>query len=399
MTFRSYRCLVRQNNGRSGILQILRKEGEGAEELFELLGEPGWDLSTPAKLAKEERPDRAYRLDFSARSGTFLIDDLGRAEAYPGTPAAVMSFVPSGALIANRPLSWDVYRHQVNPLGHGFFGVSSEQVLHCYDEQLRTLVAFPLSNTPELRAARSRLGIRDDEMHRHIRTSALRPDGGAYLFSVVDEAFAIDMNAHALWGVRMPRARRLGACGHGYLTDRHKRRRDTRNGNAGLSYPFGSRDVKQRYRDLAKQWHPDKNPGREKQVASEFRKVADAAELLSGLDMSEFAAPEERAFYQKTSHVQDIEIGDTGITVSMSFGGDERSVADWIYAASFSASGGAFLAGYSRKIVEVDEAGRPKRLFDTGSVPRRIADTDDYLYFLTDTRLYVIARYRSLPRR
>ncbi len=82
----------------------------------------------------------------------------------------------------------------------------------------------------------------------------------------------------------------------------------------GLSYPFGAQDVKQRYRDLAKQWHPDKNPGREEQVASEFRRVADAAELLSGLDMTEFAAPEERAFYQKASNVQDIKIGDTGIT-------------------------------------------------------------------------------------
>ena len=297
----------------------LRKEGEGAEELFELLGEPGWDLSTPAKLAKEERPDPAYRLHFSARSGTFLIDDLGRAEAYPGAPAAVMSFGPSGALIANRPLSWDVYRHQVNPLGHAFIGVSSEQVLHCYDEQLRTRVAFPLTDTPELRAARSRLGIGDDEMHRHIRTSALRPDGGAYLFSVVDEAFAIDMNAHALWGVRMPQQE--GWERVGTMTSQTGTSADvTRAMEAlGLSYPFSAQDVKQRYRDLAKQWHPDKNPGREEQVVSEFRRVADAAELLSGLDMSEFAAPEERAFYQKTSHVQDIEIGDTGITMSIVF--------------------------------------------------------------------------------
>ncbi len=69
----------------------VRKEDEGAEEFFELLGEPGWDLSAPEKLPQEERPDPAYRLHFSARSGTFLIDDLGRAAAYPGAPAASLA--------------------------------------------------------------------------------------------------------------------------------------------------------------------------------------------------------------------------------------------------------------------------------------------------------------------
>jgi len=370
-----------------------RKEDAGDEELFQVLGEPNWDLSNPVKLSLDDRPDPAYRLHFSARSGTFLIDDRGRAAAHPGAPASVLSFGTSGDLLAERQISWDLYRLQVNPVGHGLIGVSSKQVLHCYDEHLNSLVAFPLTDTPELRASKSRFGIGDHEIHRHIRTAALRPDGGAFLFSVVDEAFALDMHARPLWGVRMPQKEgweRVGATTSLTGTSADvERAMDT----LGLSYPFAAEDVKRRYRNLAKRWHPDMNLGREEQVAPEFRKVAAAAELLSGLDISEFAEPEERAIYQKTvGEAETISIGDTGFTISMgmSFGGEERSVADWIYAAGFSASGGAFLAGHSGKIVEIDGAGQPLRLFDTGSVPRRIADTGDYLYFLTDTRLYLI---------
>ena len=91
--------------------------------------------------------------------------------------------------------------------------------------------------------------------------------------------------------------------------------------------------------------------------------------------MTDFAAPEERAIYRKDlGGTQEVSLGDTGLTltIGMSLGGDERSAADWIYASSFSASGGAFVAGYSGKIVETNGRGQPVRLFDTGSVPRRL---------------------------
>lgn len=373
--------------------EAARAEDEGAEELFEIFGDAGWKLSSPAKVPMDERPDPAFRLHFSARSGTFLLDDLGNAQAYPGAAAAALSCGRSGRQIAERALSWDVYRRQVNPLGRGFIAVSSDQVLHCYDEELNTLVALPLAETPELRAAKSRLEIGDHEMHRHIRTAALRPDSQAYLFSVVDEAFAIDVDARPLWAVRMPQQE--GWERVGTMTSQTGTRADVEEALnlLSLSYPFEADDVKRRYRELAKRWHPDKNPGREQESAEQFRRVVDAAELLSGLDMSSFAGPAERTIYKKVlGGPERFEIEGTGITVSVEIltHGDERSVADWIYAASFGASGGAFLAGYSGKVVEIDGTGAPVRLFDTGTVPRRIADTGDYLYFLTDTRLYVI---------
>jgi hypothetical protein len=357
------------------------KAGSESRMLFELVGEPDWELSNPDKLSKAERPDPAYRLHFSAQSGTFLVDDLGRAKANPGAPAAVLSFDAFGELLAERQLSWDLYRIQVNPMGRGFIGVSKEQILHCYDEKLNCLEAFPLSDTPELNAAKVRLGITED-MHRHIRTVALRPDGGAYLFSVVDEAFAFNLEGQPQWGLRMPQKDGWEEVGTmsavaGSSADIERAMR-----TLGLSYPFAAEEVKRKYRELAMRWHPDRNPGKEEQVAPTFIKVTTAAELLSGLDMSEVSESGETGLYSKT-------ISETEFA-SVVIEGDARLAADWIYAAGFNASGGAFLAGYSGKIVEIDEKGRPTRLFDVGRVPRRIADTGDYLYFLTDARLYVI---------
>ena len=359
------------------------------KEFFELIGQPDWKISNTTKLASNERPDPAYRRHFSAQSGAFLVDDLGRAKSHRGAPAAILSFDPSGRLLAERPLSWGLHRFQVNPMGRGLIGVSSDHVLHCYDENLNCLDAFSLTETPELRAAKKRLEITEG-MHRHIRTASLRPDGGAYLFSVVDEAFAFDIQGQPLWGVRMPHKEgwsKIGAT----TTQRGGTNAEIDQAMAtlGLSYPFATEEIKRQYRELAKQWHPDKNPGREEQVAPEFRKIASAAELLSGLDLCEISPPGEQQIYQKSIAREDTE---GGVSIEMSVLGDERFIADWIYAAGFNASGGAFLAGYSGKIVETDTAGQPLRLFDTGNqnVPRRIADTGDYLYFLTATRLYVI---------
>ena len=65
--------------------------------------------------------------------------------------------------------------------------------------------------------------------------------------------------------------------------------------------------------------------------------------------------------------------------------------ADWIYAAGFATSSDSvYLASYSGRVVLIDENGKGVLVYDIGSVPRRIVDTGDYLYLLTDTRLYVL---------
>ena len=88
---------------------------------------------------------------------------------------------------------------------------------------------------------------------------------------------------------------------------------------------------------------------------------------------------------------QEFTIGDTKFTITMGMQLSEVQAADWIYAASFSGrTQDVFLAGYSGKIVQVNGEGQPIRAYDIGAVPRQIIDTGDYLYLLTDTRLYTL---------
>ena len=139
----------------------------------------------------------------------------------------------------------------------------------------------------------------------------------------------------------------------------------------GLALPLTAEVLNQRYWELAKRWHPDLNPGDDR--AGERMKAVNAAvEVLSGVEGASLPRGVGATF------VRELETG-------------EINVVDWIYAASFAArSDGVYLAGYSGRVIFVNEDGVGVRVYDIGSVPRRIVDTGDYLYLLTDTRLYVV---------
>jgi hypothetical protein len=65
--------------------------------------------------------------------------------------------------------------------------------------------------------------------------------------------------------------------------------------------------------------------------------------------------------------------------------------ADWIYAAAFSGTGETALLGtYAGRVVRVDRKGTPIAIYDVGSMPVRIIETEAFLYVMTTTRLYVL---------
>ena len=107
--------------------------------------------------------------------------------------------------------------------------------------------------------------------------------------------------------------------------------------------------------------------------------INQAAETLTGMDLEYVPSYAEMVFAE----------GEIPLTLHL--GGILPWGADWIYAACFGATGrGAYLAGYSGRVVQVDEGGEAVRAYDIGSVPRRIVDAGEFLYLLTDTRLYVL---------
>jgi hypothetical protein len=214
-------------------------------------------------------------------------------------------------------------------------------------------------------------------------------DNSRYLFTGVDEAWYININGNGLWGVKLP------------IKDGWSRVTEPSN-NFGtrsdisraleimnLSFPFSTEDVKQNYRKLAKQWHPDLNP--EKPNAEVQMKALNAAvELLTGI------APEAiprytSAKFMKEFRQKEFTVGNKKFTMTMGMQVGEVQAADWIYAANFSGrSHDVFLSGYSGRIIQVNQEGQPVRAYDIGAVPRQIIHTGDYLYLMTDTRLYIL---------
>jgi hypothetical protein len=156
-----------------------------------------------------------------------------------------------------------------------------------------------------------------------------------------------------------------------------------------LRLPFSQEEFKSRYRELARQWHPDLNPG-DPSAEERMKALTGAAELLTGLDLSALSAYTGIRYERKLGQSQ-VQVGEHNLSVTFSMQVSELQAADWINAVAFAGrSNEAFLATASGQIVQVSASGDPLRVFQTGTAPHRIADTGDFLYFLTDTRLYVL---------
>jgi hypothetical protein len=117
-----------------------------------------------------------------------------------------------------------------------------------------------------------------------------------------------------------------------------------------------------------------------------------AMALLAGMDTSALTVPqiEHVTRYEDVTSRQTMGDPASGMSFTMSLVAGPLTAADWIYAANVSGAGRVYLAGYSGRVLEVTKEGVPVRVYDIGAVPRHIAETPEYLYILTDTRLYVL---------
>ena len=326
-----------------------------------------WREIVIEQFAKSDRPDPAFRRHYSTLHGTLSFDDLAKSNASIGAPGAVMFSNTRGQLGATVPLRRDPYQISVHPEGEGFALRSKSNVLTVYGGDLQVEFETDLGSAPEVAVNRDRLGLAESEAHRTIRCVSLTPERDRYLFTHVDEAWCISREGKRIWGLRMPANEptriRVGGMGFGTVTEIDEALRVL-----GLNLPVTPDVIRKRYRQLARQFHPDINAGREEKMKA----VIVAAERLTGLDADQLAG--------KT-------VGDGGFEIMVSFGPSS----DWIYAAAFSADGKtALLGSYAGRVVRVDQQGRPTAIYDVGSPPVRIIETDAYLYVMTTTRLYVL---------
>ena len=371
-----------------------RAQASAESDHFEIR-DAEWQLATMKTIPYKERPDPAFRKFYSNNSGIVMIDDLGKAEGFEGHRAAALRYDRRGKEAYKEALAHDLYRIGVHPMGRDIIAMSRECVVHCYDEQLKLTLETDLSESPEIRALRRRFEIPPDGLKYFIRCVGLSKSADRYLITAVDEAWCVDVQGRGIWGARLPLQEgwtRLTTPGESIVGTSE----DVRNALnvVGLSMPFEPSDLTRRYRELAKQYHPDLNHD-DPLSEEKMRALNQAVQVLTGVGASRLPAHTESSFVKEMSR-SEFEVSGFKFEISASIGGDEATAADWIYATSFaSKSDSVYLAGYSGRVILVDQAGRGVRAYDIGTVPRQIADVGDYLYILTDTRLYVL-RDKSL---
>ena len=359
-----------------------------AKDHFEVR-DADWRLTMVEKIPLAERPDTAFRQMHPTDSGVVMIDDLGKATGLGQIEAAALRYDRAGKLASKKGLQHNVYRVGVHPTGCGLIAMSRDCVIHAYEDHLDLILETPLTEAVEILALRKRFEIPDDQLKNHIRCVTLSRKAGRYLFTAVDEAYCVDMGGKGLWSAKMPFKEgwtRAATPSSGFGTSADV---DHALALMGLSLPTTPEDLKRRYRELAKQWHPDLNPG-DPRANEKMKTLTAAAEVLIGIEGTTLPRYADATFVQ-TMERTEFEVGGVPFAMSSSMQAGEIHASDWIYAVSFATNSDAvYLASYSGRVVLVDENGEGVRVYDIGSVPRRIVDTGDYLYLLTDTRLYVL---------
>ena len=345
--------------------------------------EGAWRELTVEAIAPADRPDPAFRKHFTTRGGVLSFDDLAKSEASLGAPGAVMFTSEQGGPTMIERLKRPIYALDVHPEGQGFATRSKTNILTVYGADLKVDFETDLSATPEVAAGRRRLdpdvdgGILWGEPHLALNCIALSPSRDRYLYTFVDEAWCIDQCGKLLWGVRMPE-RPVETYHHTFEVGdmgRHTRTAveiEEALKELELALPVTPDEIRQKYRSLARQLHPDLNPGSEDQMKA----VNAAYETLTGASHEELQGKE---------NAEDLLTFSATVTFTTG-GGPDR-----LQAATFSGRGDTALLGTTQgRVLRIDGSGKPIDLYDVGAVPVRILETDRYLYIQTFTRLYVL---------
>lgn len=364
---------------------------------FSLSEGSGWVLSEIKSLSKLERPDTAFTPTAFTADGVLYVDSKGKSElASSGSPAALRKIDRSGTIMAEKAINHGIYRIGCNPTGAFCAIMNEEGNLYIYDDLLNLVTERDLQNDKRVKQYFKTTETNYwGDFKSQIRAVDISANGELHLFTLADEAWCCSTSGDTVWGIRMPLnegwVRAIGRSERTGLSDEI----EVALKMLKLKLPVTPEEIKKQYRLLALRHHPDHNL-EDSNAHQHMQEINEAFQILTGIDpeMMDIEVKEsEVTSFRRTTPDHVIEVGKFQIEINIG----NSTAQDWIYEASFlSQGGGAFLATYSGKIVEVNDAGIPNRVYDVGSVPSEIVDAGNYLYILTPTRLYVMEGRDSL---
>lgn len=353
------------------------------------------------KLSVANRPDPAYKIIMPSRLGFIEIDRNGKVQSLPGCSSALALRNKQGNFIKEVGLDHSIYRIGLDYYAKHFVLMDKNSVLHVYNEELEEVMSSDLASDPRVLQIRES----DVDFYGDIRTSIrcidVCSDGHALLFTIADSAFLVDIYGKTIWARSMP-------LGEGWIREFAKGNRVGTSQEVfdaltfmQLSLPVTREQIRNRYRELSMQYHPDLNRGIHDRGET-MKTLNIYYDVLTGMDSKELSndISKERITYRRTKpdsiHKTSFMVNNISyeISIETSIGGPPL---DWIYAAAISnKTGGTYLGTYSGKVVKLDAFGEPEYALDVANVPREIIEVDNYLYILTDTRLYIVGKNQAL---
>ena len=356
--------------------------------LFTVSKDAGWTVVGERELQGDERPDPTFDVVAMDGSGTWLLDRSGSSADQPEVKSVLRWLDRLGGFGGEKSLNHDTYRIGAGPNGPGIAIMDSSGSLHIYDVALSVVTETNLQEDPRVVDHFRTIDTNYwGEFKSQIRAVDVAPEGDRYLFTLADEVWCCTMSDHTLWGAAMPLkagwervVRRTASFGAGHEVEEALRL-------FALCLPVSPIEIKQKYRALAMEHHPDRNPGN-CEAEEKMKAVNRAFQVLTGVDPDTLGLEEsEVTYFARTGPDYVVDLEGLRLEVTMTGGIPQ----DWVYAASFAAADCcAFVATYSGKVILLSREGQPLVVYDLGTCPTEIVDVGLYTYFLTPTRLYVV---------
>lgn len=378
---------------------------QGEDDLFGVDVGINWTFTRRQKLTKDERPDPGFDHLLPFNKGFFLCNLSGKAEGFIGAKAVVQIVDNTGEFTVEHALDHDLFRLSSHAEGHILSDLSFYGILRAYDTNLKLLWLMTLTERPELQKRGRELGLKNNETFRWVKDAAVTPDGNHVLLAAIDQVWCLTSSGEVRWGIKCPAKK--GWTPEVVVQNTDAVSEPVRRALAvfGLNPPVEISEVKARFRQLARQWHPDVAAPEIADGGERMKAINLAYRVLTGADPEELLnelrqqAVRYRDNASYTKYEVPVELEDRTVNVSIEMGVyvGAAHAADWLACVTFSGDGSrAYAATSSGRVYEIDMFGQALRFYDLATFPYFMHEVGGKLYLGTATHLYVISQGRLL---